>query len=180
MVLVTFRFTICLLHPLKDFFRVSLSIYTIIYIVSKVNVFSLDFARFTFYYYPMSHNHDHGALIKEVAAEYEEILTDSEQAIYIFLDDDTKICNKKFSDLLGYESEQTWSDSRGSFTDLFVANESQRVLVSAYQKAMEKFAGSESSITWKTADGKTVDTKVIVVPIVFQHHLLALHFVSKA
>ncbi len=127
----------------------------------------------------MSHNHDHNSLIKELAAEYEEILADSDQAIYIFLDDDTKICNKKFSDLLGYESPQTWSDSHGNFTDLFVANESQRALVSAYQKAMEKFAGSESSITWKTADGKTVDTKVILVPIVFQHHLLALHFVSS-
>lgn len=141
--------------------------------------FSLDIPPSSFYDYPMTHHHDHGALVEQVAAEYEEILNGSEQAIYIFLDDDNKVCNKNFSDLLGYDSPTEWSNTEGSFTDLFVVNESQRDLVSAYQNAMEKFVGSESAITWKTKDGKTVNTNVLLVPIVFEQHLLALHFVSK-
>lgn len=142
--------------------------------------FSLDFIFIPIYHFPMTHHHDHGALIEQVAAEYEEILNRSEQAVYIFLDDDNKVCNKKFSDLLGYESPADWGNAEGSFTDLFVAGESQRDLVSAYQNAMEKFVGSESSITWKAKVGKTVDTKVLLVPIVFEQHLLALHFVNKS
>lgn len=127
----------------------------------------------------MSHDHDHSQFMHEVEHEYGEILADSDQAIYIFLDDEAKICNKKFADLLGYESPQAWSKAEGSFTDLFVANNSQRPLVSAYQKAMEKYAASTVDISWKAKDGSTVDTSVILVPLVYKGHLMALHFVSK-
>jgi hypothetical protein len=125
------------------------------------------------------HDHAHHQdLMGTLAQEYKELLTNSDQSIYIYLDDDHKICNKKFATLLGYETETDWEKTEGSFPELFVDEKSQEKLVSAYQDAMEKGIGSMNDIVWKKKDGKTVNSTVILVPIVFKGHLFALHFVS--
>jgi PAS domain S-box-containing protein len=124
-----------------------------------------------------SHDH-HEQLIQSIAKEYQAILTNSEQGIYIYLDDKHKICNKKFADLLGYQSENAWAKIHSSFPDVFVAQESQETLITAFQDAIEKMNASTNKIVWKKKDGNTLETTVLLVPIVYQGHLLALHFVS--
>ncbi len=118
-------------------------------------------------------------LIKEISETYKEIISNSDQAIYIYLDDSHKICNEKFSSMLGYDSPQEWADITESFPETFVAGESQETLVDAFQKAITNYIGSKFNVTWKKKSGDTVDTDVILVPIAFEDHLLALHFVSK-
>jgi hypothetical protein len=56
---------------------------------------------------------------------------------------------------------------------------SQQTLVSAYQKAMNQMTGSDIDVTWKRKSGGHVDTKVMLVPVGYQGHLLALHFIAK-
>lgn len=124
------------------------------------------------------HDHEHSKeLIEEVSKEFSEILEGSEQGVYIYLDDTLKVCNKNFSDLLGYSSPQEWADVETSFPDAFVADESQEDLISAYQNAMEKMIASQADITWKKKNGEKVKTKVILVPIAFKGHIFALHFI---
>lgn len=122
--------------------------------------------------------HHHENLIDEISNEYKDILDNSEQAIYIYLDDDHKVCNEKFASLLGYESSQEWADVKESFPQAFVADESQETLVNTYQEAMEQSKGSKIKISWKKKTGETVDSEVILVPVSHQGHLFALHFVS--
>jgi len=45
-------------------------------------------------------------------------------------------------------------------------------------KAMERMVASTIKISWKKKAGGTVETIVILVPIEFEGHLLALHFVT--
>jgi hypothetical protein len=112
--------------------------------------------------------------------EQKEIFDSSEDGIYVFLDDDCRACNDKFATLLGYESSDEWFkvNVEGSFPDAFVDRKSQHTLVTAYQDAMEKMTGSTIKVAWKKKSGGTVDTTVILVPIVYKGHTLALHFVS--
>lgn len=117
-------------------------------------------------------------LIQEISDEYKDILANSDQAVYIFLDDEHKVCNQKFASLLGYESPEEWAAVKDNFPDIFVADESQETLVSTYQKAMEQFIGSKVKISWKKKDGSSVDTEVILVPVSHKGHLFALHFIS--
>lgn len=124
------------------------------------------------------HGH-HNDLVEGIAKQFAHILDNSEQGIYIYFDDDHKICNEKFAKMLEYDTAEEWGRMTGSFPDVFVAEESQEVLISAYQDAMEKSIASESKISWKKKDGATIDTKVIIVPVAFDDHLLAIHFVSK-
>jgi len=127
----------------------------------------------------MDEHEHHESLITSLTEDYSDVFANSEQGIYIYLDDIHKVCNKKFAALLGYESEEEWAKIDSSFPDAFVDDQSQETIISAFMDAMEKNIGSANSITWKRKDGSTIDTEVILVPIVHQNHLLALHFVSN-
>jgi hypothetical protein len=51
-------------------------------------------------------------------------------------------------------------------------------LVTAYGTAMEKIVGSTIEVTWKKNNNRTVDTNVILVPVAYDGHFFALHFLS--
>ena len=127
----------------------------------------------------MNDHDDHDDLVRELEGEYRELLDTSSQGIYLFLDDDHKLCNERFASLLDYESPAEWAGVQRSFPDAFVAEESQHTLIAAYQGAMEEGTGSTFAVTWKRRSGGTVDSSVILVPISFGGHILALHFVDE-
>lgn len=125
-----------------------------------------------------THEH-HEELIDGIVAEQKEILENSAQAIYIYLDDSHKVCNGKFAKLLGYGSAEEWAKQDVSFTEEFVDEKSAQSLISAYQKSMEQNEASKIDVTWKKKDGTAVETSVIIAPIVSGGHLFAIHFISE-
>lgn len=128
----------------------------------------------------MEHDvHHHEQLIESVTNEYREILENSKQGIYIYLDDVHKVCNDKLAKLMGYKSPGEWARVPNPFLNVMVAEASQEVLGSAYWKAMEQNVGSEIEVTWKKKDGGTVPSSVILVPISHEGHKFALHFISE-
>jgi hypothetical protein len=120
----------------------------------------------------------HGQLIKGISEQFATILNSSKQGIYIYLDDNHKVCNKKFASMLGYASPSQWAAVQESFPQAFVDNKSQQALVAAFGQAVQKFTASALNITWKKKNVGTVNTKVILAPIVFEDHIFALHFIS--
>lgn len=125
------------------------------------------------------HQH-HEELVAGICGQLKAIFDNSEQGIYVYLDDVHKACNRKFAALLGYKSAEEWASLEESLLDATVEERSQNTLVSAYSGAMENLAGSTISVTWKKKGGGEVKTNVMLVPIAYQGHLFALHFVSKA
>ncbi len=119
----------------------------------------------------------HADLIESISKEYQDILAHSEQGMYIYLDDQHKVCNNKFATLLGYESEEEWAKVDTSFPEAFVADQSQEMLISSFQYAMEKNIASTNKIVWKKKDKSTLNTTVILVPVSHEGHIFALHFV---
>lgn len=128
----------------------------------------------------MDQHDDHADLVHGFYKEQKEIFDSSDQGIYAFLDDDSRVCNSKFSTMLGYATPTEWSSVNvdGSFPDAFVVEKSQKKLVDAYQNAMENGVGSAVQITWKKKSGGSVETTVVMVPIMYRGHMLALHFIS--
>ncbi len=130
----------------------------------------------------MSHDHAHGKshddLLAELAAQLQPLLESSEQGIYIYLDDDHKVCNGKFASLLGYSSDEEWAQMKGSFPDVFVDENSHDTLIGAFQKAVQSMSASTISVRWKKKSGGVIDTTVILVPVSYSGHMFALHFVS--
>jgi PAS domain-containing protein len=120
----------------------------------------------------------HEELIAGITRQMRSILDSSQQAIYIYLDDIHKVCNEKFATLLGYRSPEEWANVEDSFPEVFVDQSSQGVLVNAYRQAMEKLIPASIKVTWKKKSGGTVATSVVMVPIAYEDHIFALHYVS--
>ena len=121
---------------------------------------------------------NHKDIILGISKQLKEILDSSEQAMYIYLDDTNKVCNEKFASMLGYKSKEEWANVKTSFPEAFVSEKSQKYLIESFRRAMEKNVGSNIKITWKKKSGDLVDTNVILVPIAYEDHLMALHFIS--
>jgi len=121
---------------------------------------------------------DHGKILAAVAEQLSEVIDGSHQSVYIYLDDINKVCNRRFASLLGYKSPREWAIVKENFPDAFVSRQSQRTLISAYQDAMSKFVASTIKVTWKSKDGREVDTTTILVPFAYRGHTMALHFIE--
>lgn len=127
----------------------------------------------------MDNHEHHEELVRGLSDQLQDILDTSSQSIYLYLDDIHKTCNQNFADLLGYSSSDEWAAVTESFPQTFVAESSQTALVEAYSAAMQQRIGSTLPVTWKKKDGSTVDTTVILVPLSFQGHVFAVHFIDK-
>ena len=121
---------------------------------------------------------NHTKIISEIEAQLKPVFELSKQSIYVYLDDANKICNKNFSDLLGYESPEDWSSVKENFPTAFVDPKSQNTLISAFQDAIQNGSGSTVKVDWKKKLGGVVNTTVILVPISINGHIAALHFIE--
>lgn len=127
----------------------------------------------------MNEQEHHEELVKGIAKQLKPILDNSKQAIYIYLDDTHKVCNKKFADMLGYKSVAEWANIEAPLAD--VVEEDQQSVISAYEDAMDNMAASCLYIRVKNIKtGRTIKTRMVMVPITYSGtHLFALHFLSK-
>jgi antirestriction protein len=123
---------------------------------------------------------EHVNVLSGIFSQLKEIFNSSEQAMYLYLDDDHKLCNEKFAFMLNYESAEEWAAVKASFPDAFVAEKSRATLISTYQNAMEKGIGASIEVEWKKKSGETVKTNVILVPLAYEGHRMALHFISES
>ena len=126
----------------------------------------------------MSEQSHHEDLVNRFHGQLKQIFDDSPQAIYLYLDDNHKVCNKKFASLLGYGSPDDWAKIENPLEEN-VAKESQDAVVSAYFDASEKMIASQMDVKMKTTSGSVLEASVIVVPVAYQNHMFALYFISK-
>ncbi len=126
----------------------------------------------------MTQEKHHEELVKGITAQLKPIMDKSPQAIYVYLDDAHKACNKKFADLLGYNAAKEWADTEAPLAD--VIEEDQEKVIAAYENASEKMLASSLDARFTNVKtGKTVKASVIMVPVAYDGHIFALHFISK-
>jgi len=106
------------------------------------------------------------------------VLEKSGQAIYIYLDDNHKVCNKKFANLLGYKSPKEWADGEAPLSD--VVEEDQQRVIDAYMKASEKMVASAIEVKVKNIKtGNIIKTRMIIAPVGHAGHVFTAHFFNK-
>lgn len=119
----------------------------------------------------------HEELVSGFYNQLKEIFDSSEQAIYLYLDNNHKVCNKKFAQMQGFSSPEEWAKVDNPF-EVGVEKSSQEAIVSAYKNAMEKLIASKINVKLKKKTGGTFDASVILVPVAYPGHLFALHYIS--
>lgn len=121
----------------------------------------------------------HEDVIKKVRDQLADIFDESEQSVYIYLDDLNKVCNDPFAKLLGYGSPEEWAGVKENFPEAFVSPQDRQRLVSTYQKAVDNLIGSTISVRWRKKKGGEVPTTTMLVPMIFEGHRMALHFITQ-
>ena len=123
--------------------------------------------------------HPHEELLDQIRKEFAEILGQSSQGIYIYLDDPHWICNDQLATMLGYASaKELMASAASSFLDSAVASDSQERVVNTYTNAANKKLAAAIPVTWKTKNGGTFKSQVIFVPISYKGTGLSIHFVT--
>jgi carbohydrate-binding DOMON domain-containing protein len=123
-------------------------------------------------------NKHHQELVKGLSEQLNLILEKSDQAVYIYLDDNHKNCNKKFADLLGYESVNEWVEIDAPLADVVEAD--QEKVITAYVNATEKLIASHVRVRMRNVKTeKLVKVEMIIVPVAFKGDLFSLHFISR-
>ena len=126
----------------------------------------------------MTQEHHHETLINGIAKEQKPILDNSGQAIYIYLDDTHKVCNKKFATLLGYKSVKEWVGTEAPLAD--VVEKDQQKVIDAYTKASESLEASSLAATLKNVKtSKLIMKRMLMVPITYQGHIFVIHFIDE-
>jgi hypothetical protein len=125
----------------------------------------------------MADRNHHEEIVGGMAEQLKDILAGSEQAMYLYLDDTHKMCNQKFAKMLGFDSPEEWARVKDPLAES-VAEKSQRAVVEAYQRAMDKSAASALKVTVKHRLGRTFEVDMIMVPVAYQGHKMALHFIQ--
>jgi hypothetical protein len=127
----------------------------------------------------MDEQQHHRELIKGVSKEQKLILDKSPQAIYLYLDDNHKICNKNFADLLGYKSPNEWAKVDAPLAD--VVEKDQQSVIDAYIKASEELKASKLEIKLKNVKtGKIIKSSMVMVPLMFSGHVFVMHFLDNS
>ena len=126
----------------------------------------------------MSEQKHHEELVEGFYNQLKVIFDSSKQAVYLYLDDNHKVCNKKFAEMEGFSSPEEWAKVENPL-EVGVDKTSQEAMVSAYYDAMEKLIGSKIDVKLKKKDGETFNASVIMVPVAYQGHMFALHFISE-
>jgi len=126
----------------------------------------------------MTHEEQHETLIKGIAKEQKPILDGSGQAVYIYLDDTHKICNKKFATMLGYKSVKEWVDNQTPLDD--VLERDQPKIIDVFTRALENLEAGSLVLTMKNVKtGESIKGRVFVAPLVYEGHVFVIHFIEK-
>ena len=121
--------------------------------------------------------HPHEEILEKVFEEFKHVFHSSKQGIYVYMDDEHKICNEKFATMLGYKSAKEWQKMPTVLDD--VATDDQNSVIDAYQNTVKNFEGASLDVSFETRKNIKFRANVIFVPISFDGEIITIHFVRK-
>src|SRR5688572_28049671 len=123
---------------------------------------------------------NHSDIMTELAKQFEPLLSQSGEGIYLWLDNEHMICNDHLAKLFGYTSANDVA-SAGTFLETFVAPSDQENFASNYTKCIAKM-GFPITFTFQAVkkDGSQFKAETVMIPLSFSDHLFAYHFVREA
>jgi PAS domain S-box-containing protein len=119
----------------------------------------------------------HEQIMRELKDQFQPILDHSPDGVYLWLDEQHVICNKKLADLFGYSVDE-WCAR--PFLETYIARADQNTYASNYQNRVARFA---SPVTFRfhgrRKDGSTFAAETDMIPLSWRGHAVAYHFVRK-
>jgi PAS domain S-box-containing protein len=120
----------------------------------------------------------HVDIMQEIAEQYGPVLENSPDGVYLWLDETSKICNQRLAELFGCTVAE-WCATE-PFLESFVAPEDRETYAWNYQTHV---APLQYPVTFRfrglRKDGTTFAAETDMIPVSFQGHAVAYHFVRR-
>ena len=121
---------------------------------------------------------EHGTIIREIGKQFKTVMDSSPQGVYLWLDDEHKICNEHLAEMFGYTVSE-WQESP-SFLEGCVAEADREKFARNFQNHIETL---DSPMTFRflaiMKDGGVFSAEADMIPISWDNHAVAYHFVRK-
>ena len=122
---------------------------------------------------------EHSKIMQELAKQFGPVLKSSPMGVYLYLDDNHKICNERLARMFGISAEE-WAKT-GSFLDDFVDPRDQKLFAANYQHHIAQLT---HPITFefraRRKDGTPFMAETDMIPISWHGKPVAYHFVREA
>ena len=121
---------------------------------------------------------EHEQVLSELLKQFMPVFLNSPDGVYLYLDDNHKVCNKRMADMFGMTVEE-WSKAP-NFLEEFVAPQDREMIASNYQRhvgALTRPVTLRFNAVRKNGETFTAETEMI--PISWNGHPIAYHFVRE-
>jgi len=123
-------------------------------------------------------NSGHGQVLGELLEQFMPIFSHSPDGVYLYMDDNHKVCNKRMADMFGLTVEE-WRKIP-NFLEGFVAEQDRKMFASNYGDsvaAMKRPVSFRFHAIRKNGDAFLAETEMI--PVSWNGHPIAYHFVRE-
>ena len=128
----------------------------------------------------LEHDRQHEEWLAAIAIQLAPIFDNSQEGVYIYLDDQHKICNERLAKMWGYASPAEWA-ATPDFLESFVATDGGREQVSRnyHQHVHRELTAFRQQFAVRTKTGTEIACEVDTVPYSFDGQLFAYAFVRQ-
>lgn len=120
----------------------------------------------------------HATAIAALAEHLKPVLEESPDGVYLWLDEQNKVCNQRLAEMFGYGVDE-W-EAIDDFANTLIADESRAQYVWNYQNHVGRI---QYPVTFrfrgKRKDGSTFAAETDMIPLTYQGHVVAYHFVRR-
>jgi PAS domain S-box-containing protein len=123
-------------------------------------------------------NKEHELVLNGLLEQFMPVFSHSADGVYLYLDDNHKVCNKRMADMFGLTVAE-WSQAP-SFLERFVAPEDRETFASNYR---DHVAALNRPVTFRfhavRKNGETFLAETEMIPVSWNGHPIAYHFVRE-
>jgi PAS domain S-box-containing protein len=121
---------------------------------------------------------EHEHILGELLEQFMPVFSHSPDGVYLYLDDNHKVCNKRMADMFGMTIEE-WRKVP-NFLEGFVAPQDRDLVASNYR---EHVAALNRPVTFRfhavRKNGETFLVETEMIPVSWYGHPVAYHFVRE-
>ncbi|HWO94683.1 MAG TPA: PAS domain-containing protein [Dehalococcoidia bacterium] len=120
----------------------------------------------------------HVDLIAEMTQQFRPLLDSSPDGVYLWVDEETKVCNENLARMFGYTIDE-WRGTQ-PFLDNFVAPDDRELYSWNYHRCVAQLAFPVTfRFRGQRKDGSTFAAETDMIPISWGGHPVAYHFVRR-
>jgi PAS domain S-box-containing protein len=121
---------------------------------------------------------EHEQVLSELLKQLTPIFLHSPDGVYLYLDDNHKVCNGKMAEMFGMTVEE-WNRTPDFLQD-FVAPQDRELFASNYQNHVESLNGPvRFRFNAVRKNGETFTAETEMIPIAWNGYPIAYHFVRE-